>query len=172
MATVYTDNYNLGKQVNHSDVFNMNVITDNMDIIDGAMKTNADNISSTATTVAGHTSSINTLTSNVSSIQSGLNSVNNNVNKYAVPKTKTEDGVIRFDDLNDFFNGVMVGRFAEEMWNDEAQSSNSKRGVLQAYDLNHPYGLYMQILWLPTIHHLFVRTATGYFGSTEWEVWI
>ena len=113
MATVYTDNYNLGKQVNHSDIFNMNVITDNMDIIDEAMKTNADNISSTATTVAEHTSTINTLTSDVSSLQSGLNRVNDNVTKYAVPHTKEQDGVIRFDDLNQFWDGVMVGQFAE-----------------------------------------------------------
>ncbi len=172
MATVYTDNYNLGKQVNHSDVFNMNVITDNMDIIDEAMKTNADNISTTATTVAGHTSTINTLTSNVSSIQSSLNNVNNNVNKYAVPKTKTEDGIIGFDDLDRFWDGVMVGRFADEMWDSEAQSYDSTRGILQAYDLNDPYGKYTQILWLPTVHHLYVRTANSSFGNTTWEVWI
>ena len=170
MATVYTDNYNLGKQVNHSDIFNMNVITDNMDIIDEAMKTNADNISSTANTVAGHTSSIDTLTSNVSSIQSSLNNVNNNVNKYAVPKTKTEDGIIGFDDLDTFRNGVMVGRFANEMW--DSESTSSTRGILQAYDLNDPYGKYTQILWLPTAHHLLVRTTNSTFGTTAWEVWI
>ncbi len=172
MATVYTDNYNLGKQVNHSDVFNMNVITDNMDIIDEAMKTNADNISTTATTVAGHTSTISTLTENVSSLQSGLNRVSNNVNKYAVPYTKEEDGVIRFDDLNQFWEGVIVGQFAAEMWDSEATPWTTTRGVLQAYDLNNPYGDYMQILWLPFKHHLFVRTSTGSFGSTAWEVWI
>ena len=170
MATVYTDNYNLGKQVNHSDIFNMNVITDNMDIIDGAMKTNADNISSTATTVAGHTSTINTLTSDVSSLQSGLNRVSNNVTKYAVPHTKEQDGVIDEDDLNDFREGVWVGKFKKKMWNDEAEEWDYERGVLQAYDLQNPYGELVQILMIPTERHLYVRNYYGYW--TDWSAWI
>ena len=170
MATVYTDNYNLGKQVNHSDIFNMNVITDNMDIIDGAMKTNADNISSTATTVAGHTSTINTLTTDVSSLQSGLNRVNDNVTKYAVPHTKEQDGVIDEDDLNDFREGVWVGKFKKKMWNDEAEEWDYERGVLQAYDLQNPYGELVQILLIPTERHLYVRNYYGYW--TDWSAWI
>lgn len=46
MATTYTPNYNLGKQEDHADKFSMNVITDNMDIIDGVMKELADKIKS------------------------------------------------------------------------------------------------------------------------------
>ncbi|WP_294750034.1 hypothetical protein [uncultured Ruminococcus sp.] len=42
MSTSYTSNYNLGKQLNHGDKFDMSVITDNMDIIDRQMKENAD----------------------------------------------------------------------------------------------------------------------------------
>ena len=42
MATTYTTNYNLGKQEDHANKFDMDVITDNMDVIDGALKTNAD----------------------------------------------------------------------------------------------------------------------------------
>lgn len=34
MATEYTPNINLGKQTDHSDKFDMTVITDNMDILD------------------------------------------------------------------------------------------------------------------------------------------
>ena len=44
MATTYTTNYNLGKQTDHTDKFDMNVITDNMDIIDEQMKENADDV--------------------------------------------------------------------------------------------------------------------------------
>lgn len=44
MSTTYTTNYHLGKQTDINDNFNMTVITDNMDIIDGQMKANADNI--------------------------------------------------------------------------------------------------------------------------------
>lgn len=172
MATVYTDNYHLGKQVNHSDIFSMDVITDNMDIIDEALKTNSDNISSTMTTVTNHTTSIEGLDHDVYYLQSGLNTLNNTVTKYSVPKTKEEDGVIGFNDISMFFNGTMVGQFAKSMWDSEAQSWDSSRGVLQAYDLNHPLGLYLQILWLPTIHHLFVRTSNSSFGNIDWEVWI
>jgi len=42
MATTYTENYHLGKQENHSDRFNMNVITGNMDIIDEVLKEHED----------------------------------------------------------------------------------------------------------------------------------
>ena len=38
MATTYTPNYNLGKQTDVNDLFDMSVITDNMDKIDTAMK--------------------------------------------------------------------------------------------------------------------------------------
>lgn len=44
MATTYTPNYHLGKQTDENDTFDMSVITDNMDTIDSAMKTNATNI--------------------------------------------------------------------------------------------------------------------------------
>lgn len=43
MSTTYTTNYNLGKQTNTSDTFDMSVITDNMDIIDSQMAANAAN---------------------------------------------------------------------------------------------------------------------------------
>ena len=44
MATTYTTNYHLGKQTDHSDKFDMDVITDNMDIIDTQLKTQSDKI--------------------------------------------------------------------------------------------------------------------------------
>lgn len=37
MATTYTTNYNLGKQENHADKFDMDVLTDNADKIDAAL---------------------------------------------------------------------------------------------------------------------------------------
>lgn len=42
MATTYTTNYNLGKQENHADKFDMDVITDNADKIDAALAAKAD----------------------------------------------------------------------------------------------------------------------------------
>lgn len=42
MATTYTTNYNLGKQENHADKFDMDVITDNADKIDAALTAKAD----------------------------------------------------------------------------------------------------------------------------------
>lgn len=42
MATTYTTNYNLGKQENHADKFDMDVITDNADKIDEALTAKAD----------------------------------------------------------------------------------------------------------------------------------
>ena len=37
MSTTYTPNYHLGKQTDTADNFNMSVITNNMDIIDGTL---------------------------------------------------------------------------------------------------------------------------------------
>jgi hypothetical protein len=48
MSTTYTTNYHLGKQTDTSDTFDMSVITDNMDIIDTQMKSNENNIITTA----------------------------------------------------------------------------------------------------------------------------
>lgn len=42
MAVTYTENYNLGKQENHSDKFDMAVITENMDKIDTALADKVD----------------------------------------------------------------------------------------------------------------------------------
>lgn len=44
MATTYTTNYNLGKQTDHADKFDMSILTDDMDIIDEQMKENADGV--------------------------------------------------------------------------------------------------------------------------------
>lgn len=40
MSVTYTPNFNLGKQTDHSDKFDMSVITDNMDKIDSALEQN------------------------------------------------------------------------------------------------------------------------------------
>ena len=42
MATTYTENYNLGKQEDHNDKFDMSVITGNMDIIDSVLAEKSD----------------------------------------------------------------------------------------------------------------------------------
>lgn len=42
--TTYTENFNLGKQTDHSDMFSMDVITDNMDKIDSCLKNMADRL--------------------------------------------------------------------------------------------------------------------------------
>lgn len=42
MGTTYTENYNLGMQKDHSDKFDMNVITDNMEILDSVLAEKVD----------------------------------------------------------------------------------------------------------------------------------
>lgn len=82
MATTYTKNYNLGKQEDYSDKFDMSVLTDNADKIDEALKGLQDGISSidlseyvpTTRKVAGKA-----LTSDIALSKSdvGLSNVNN-----------------------------------------------------------------------------------------------
>lgn len=82
MATTYTENYNLGKQEDYADKFDMSVITDNADKIDEALKGLQDGISSidlsgyvpTTIKVAGKA-----LTSDITLSKSdvGLSNVNN-----------------------------------------------------------------------------------------------
>lgn len=45
MSTTYTPNYNLGKQEDHADKFDMSVITENMDKLDAALHEQAEDIS-------------------------------------------------------------------------------------------------------------------------------
>lgn len=45
MSTTYTPNYNLGKQEDHTDKFDMSVITENMDKLDTALHEQAEDIS-------------------------------------------------------------------------------------------------------------------------------
>lgn len=61
MATTYTTNYNLGKQEDSSDKFNMKVITDNMDTIDSQLKANADAAAAVTPDVSSSTISNSTL---------------------------------------------------------------------------------------------------------------
>lgn len=83
MATTYTTNYNLGKQTDHADKFDMSVITDNADKIDTALKENADAISSKVDKETGKGLSTNDFTTaektklddiaEIKSIGTGLN---------------------------------------------------------------------------------------------------
>ena len=86
MATTYTPNYNLGKQTDPNDNFDMSVITANMDTIDAQMKTNADNIAlaqqniddlspvltQILNTVGGIEQTTNTINTNVTDIKNGI----------------------------------------------------------------------------------------------------
>lgn len=150
MATTYTTNYHLGKQLNHSDNFSMNVLTDNADIIDSTLKTNADNISSVTSTVSGHTTSIGELQSTVSNLSSTVSGYSStistlqtdvgrnttNLNKYAVPQHLETDTIIVDTDLSNFKDGVMVGMFSKKLWDRNATDLASARGTLLAYNLN------------------------------------
>ncbi len=55
MSVTYTENYNLGKQENHSDKFDMTVITENMDKIDTAMAEQKAEIAATSEALASET---------------------------------------------------------------------------------------------------------------------
>jgi hypothetical protein len=71
MATTYTPNYNLGKQEDYSDKFDMSVITDDMDIIDAQMKANADAAAAVTPTVESSTIDNTALASFYSGIKAG-----------------------------------------------------------------------------------------------------
>jgi hypothetical protein len=79
MATTYTPNYDLGKQEDPKDLFNMDTITDNMDAIDTQMKRTADNIANTRSTVTDITPILNQILNTVSAIQLNTTSINSNV---------------------------------------------------------------------------------------------
>lgn len=143
MSTSYTTNYHLGKQLNHSDYFDMKVITDNMDTIDSALKTNADNISTTSSTVSGHTSSISDLQSavsecsgDISTLETDVSGLTTNLDKYAIPQHLETDVIIVDTDISNFKNGIMVGMFSKKLWDRNASELASTRGALLAYNLN------------------------------------
>lgn len=151
MSTSYTENYHLGKQLNKTDTFSMDVITDNMDIIDEAMKENADNIASTMATVGEHTTNIgentediatleetvNTISdslfgsqSDIRSMAASISSISNTLNRYAVPKSERDISASR---CNNFYEGILVGNFQNDIVHTDVEGTF--KGVLFAYNV-------------------------------------
>lgn len=79
MAITYTENYNLGKQEDHNDKFDMSVLTDNADKIDEALTEKVDK----TTRIAGLDLSTNI---SAAELQSALN-VEDGANKTVVDDT-------------------------------------------------------------------------------------
>lgn len=83
MGTTYTDNYGLAKQENHNDKFDMSIITENMDAIDGILAEKADkdkvlNLSSPAETISDNDDIDNyILNGQYSSIGADLTTISN-----------------------------------------------------------------------------------------------
>lgn len=93
MATTYTTNYNLGKQENHADKFDMDVITDNADKIDEALTAKADKSTTYTktevdTALSGKQATLTT--AQLAAVNSGIDSTKvdqietnkNNISKY------------------------------------------------------------------------------------------
>lgn len=148
MSTSYTTNYHLGKQLNHSDYFDMDVITDNMDTIDSALKSNADNISATSSTVSGHTtsiselqSSIETLSSDVSSsisgLQSSIDTLSSTVSGYSGDISSLETDVSRLTTNLDKY--AIPQHLETDIIIVDSDISNFKNGVM--------VGMFSQKLW-------------------------
>ena len=79
MATTYTPNYNLGKQTDPNDNFDMSVITANMDTIDTQMKTNADNIALAQQSIDDLSPVLTQILNTVGGIEQTTNTINTNV---------------------------------------------------------------------------------------------
>ena len=76
MATTYTPNYNLGKQEDSNDIFDMSVITGNMDTIDTEMKRNADSIAGVQQDIGGMIPILNQILQGVNSVKRGIGDTN------------------------------------------------------------------------------------------------
>lgn len=104
MATTYTPNYNLGKQEDLSDLFDMSVITDDMDKIDTALhniQTSVPTVDSSLSTESENpvqnkviTTPLNAVTNKVQGINSTTNNsivMGNNVTVYYTDTAPTGD---------------------------------------------------------------------------------
>lgn len=150
MSTSYTTNYHLGKQLDINDLFDMSVITDNMDIIDSRLKSDADDISTLSPmvselqtnystlfdTVSTNSSNISTLQTNVTALQNKDIALEAKVDAYAVPSYLSDDDIIEDIDILNFHYGIKVGRFSKKFWDRNASDSDFCRGALLAYNLN------------------------------------
>ena len=143
MSTSYTPNYHLGKQLDINDNFDMSVITDNMDIIDSRLKSDADNISTLTPIVSELQANYPTLSETVSTNSSNITALQNKdialeakVDAYSVPSYSGNDDIIEDTDISSFRHGIKVGRFSKKFWDRNASDSDYCRGVLFAYNLN------------------------------------
>ncbi|MDE7098776.1 MAG: hypothetical protein K2O60_06485 [Ruminococcus sp.] len=92
--TEYTENYNLGKQTNKKDKFDMSIISENWDILDDCMKNFDERISESANAVSAVNDRLTTLESGSAG---GSGSSNNIVilsqSEYDALITKTPDTI-------------------------------------------------------------------------------
>lgn len=118
MATTYTEYYNLGKQEDTSDKFDMSVITDNMDIIDTTMKNNEMNIATNTSSIAGLLDAIEPVLPDISSTK------------------------ITNTSLVDVTSAIITGTIDSSI-----HGTSDTYGVVRAYTLNKTSGseVYMQI---------------------------
>lgn len=102
MATTYTTNYNLGKQENHADKFDMDVITDNADKIDAAL-------TGLQSGIDGKQAALTT--EQLAAVNSGITStdvtqIETNKNNISFVASQGRKNVLKFDSVGGTFNGI------------------------------------------------------------------
>lgn len=96
--TEYTENYNLGKQTNKKDKFDMSIISENWDILDDCMKNFDERILESANAVTD-------INDRVTTLESGSTGSSNNIvvlsqSEYDALSTKAADTIYMIEEGN------------------------------------------------------------------------
>ena len=91
--TEYTENYNLGKQTNKKDKFDMSIISENWDILDDCMKNFDERISESANAVTVINERLTTLESDSKGGSGSSNIVTLSQSEYDALSTKAPDTI-------------------------------------------------------------------------------
>lgn len=151
MATTYTTNYNLGKQENHADKFDMDVITDNADKIDAALAGLQSGIDGKQAALSPEQlAAVNSGVTSTDVAQIGLNK-----NNILSIQGEAQTNNITLTDMNGFATGTVKTGYVDNVANitgyvtirTYAEPNSRKMQVLEAQD---------------------GTTRTRYFNGTTW----
>ena len=170
MSTTYTENYNLGKQTNTADKFDMSIITDNMDKIDHYLKENAEEIDDTAAAIYA---ALSALTDRVANLEaSGISLAIAEL--LSAPIVGAANSIALTDDMNKydilvFRFGITAGgtnqQFENTLWvRDVYNKPLSEKFFISGY-LSPGYGVYYGLAYADSKHFTVVDSSQSMWSE-------
>ena len=159
MATTFTPNYNLGMQKDHADKFDMDVITDNMEIIDTALSNKQDTTFTSYTTDSSETTITSSTTVQDAIEQLDYRTATNKTNISSIQdQFKRSATAINDTIANSATSGTLYGVIS-------LSNITDAWGALNTYVMNSEGSRAIQVLFTEN------RNLRRFKGSGGWGAW-